>query len=66
MKIKGLREAIKGEGVRDLFVEFDGVLYEVRDIRLRERLDRAGPDAILVVERFDEIDQSGTMGDDIQ
>lgn len=67
MKIKDFKEAIKGERITRLQLEFDGVRYDVQDIYVEPATGESrvrGGTVILRCDRFDEIDESGVTGAD--
>lgn len=68
MRISKFRDFIRGENVKDIQIEFEGVLYEVKEMELTPSAvtgrSARSQTVTLKTDRFEEIDESGTSGED--
>jgi hypothetical protein len=65
MKMRDIREFIKGEKVTHLEIEYEGVRYDVQDMIIDSGAGRKPHvTVVLRLDRFDEIDGTGIRGGD--
>ena len=69
MQMSKLKEFIKGEGVKHVVIEYEGIQYEVQEMYIMEGppsdgRSKHGNTLVLQHDRFDEIDESGVTGAD--